>query len=120
MLGHHFVIRTNHGSLKHLTDLSIQTPDQQKWLCNLLGFDFHIEYKLRKENIATDGLSRSLRMSWFEPKSIFLQIVREVVKKDNKLLHQLEACLSNTNTNPNYFAKKGLLYWKKIVVVHVE
>lgn len=39
---------------------SIQTPEKQKWLQKFLSYDFNIEYKLGKENIAAYALSR-----WF-------------------------------------------------------
>lgn len=30
LVGHHFIIRTDHQSLRHLTDQTIQTPEQQE------------------------------------------------------------------------------------------
>lgn len=53
------MIRTDQTSLKSLTDQEIQTSKQHKWLPKLLGYDFHIEYKPGKDNLATDSLSRS-------------------------------------------------------------
>jgi len=41
-----------------MQDQVIQTPEQQVCLPKLLGFDFTIEYKRRKDNQATDALSR--------------------------------------------------------------
>lgn len=59
LLGHPFTIKTDQEALKHLCQQTIQTPEQQRWLPKLLGYDFKIEYKLGKENIGADALSRS-------------------------------------------------------------
>ena len=44
-LGHKFLIRTDHHSLKYLLEQWITTLDQQKWIVKLMGFDYEIEYK---------------------------------------------------------------------------
>jgi len=43
---------------------SLQTPEQQKWLHKLLGYEFTIQYKPRKDNIPADALSRSFYVAW--------------------------------------------------------
>ncbi|XP_015160318.1 uncharacterized protein [Solanum tuberosum] len=57
LLGTRFTILTDQQSLKNLTNQTIQTPEQQKWLTKLVGYDFHIIYRPRKQNLATDALS---------------------------------------------------------------
>ena len=42
LLGHPFVILTDHRSLKELMAQTIQTPEQQKYLMCLMGYDFII------------------------------------------------------------------------------
>jgi len=59
LLGHKFIIRTDHKSLKELQAQVIQTPKQQNWLAKLLGYDFTIEYKAGRENQGADALSRA-------------------------------------------------------------
>ena len=39
-------------------DQVIQTPEQHQYLSKLLGFNYTIVYKSRKENVVDDALSR--------------------------------------------------------------
>jgi transposase InsO family protein len=58
LLGHKFIIFTDHKSLKQLISQVIQTPEQQVYLSKLLGFDFTIQYKAGNTNVVADALSR--------------------------------------------------------------
>nr|GEZ65306.1 hypothetical protein [Tanacetum cinerariifolium] len=58
LLDRHFIIKTNHFSLKYLLEQRITTPAQMKWLPKLIGFDYEIVYKKGIENGAADALSR--------------------------------------------------------------
>ena len=58
LTGTHFIIKTDQNSLKWLLQQKISTPFQQFWLSKLLGFDYEIQYKKGKENVAADALSR--------------------------------------------------------------
>jgi hypothetical protein len=42
--GRHFVIRTDHFSLKYLLDQRLSTVPQHQWASKLFGFDFGVEY----------------------------------------------------------------------------
>ncbi|KAF5783699.1 putative nucleotidyltransferase, Ribonuclease H [Helianthus annuus] len=53
-----FVIRTDQKSLKHLLSQKVTTPLQHKWLAKLMGYDYSIEYKKGRDNVAADALSR--------------------------------------------------------------
>ncbi|XP_047325223.1 uncharacterized protein LOC124929014 [Impatiens glandulifera] len=53
-----FIIKTDHEALKHLLEQKIKHPSQEKWLYKLLGFEFSVQYKKGKENVAADALSR--------------------------------------------------------------
>ncbi|KAD2394245.1 hypothetical protein E3N88_41222 [Mikania micrantha] len=58
LIPHHFIIRTDQQSLKHLMTQKVTTPLQHKWLAKLMGYDYTIEYKKGRENVAADALSR--------------------------------------------------------------
>ena len=58
LVGHHFVIRTDHQALKHLLEHMLTHPLQHKWLTKLLGLDYKIQYKRGSDNGAADALSR--------------------------------------------------------------
>nr|GFA57768.1 hypothetical protein [Tanacetum cinerariifolium] len=58
LLDRHFIITTDHFSLKYLLEQRITTPAQMKWLPKLMGFDYEIVYKKGIENGAAYALSR--------------------------------------------------------------
>ena len=58
LLGKRFRIFTDQRSLKFILNQNIQTPEQQKWLSKLLGYEYDIFYKPGKENTVADALSR--------------------------------------------------------------
>ncbi|XP_060177867.1 uncharacterized protein LOC132607805 [Lycium barbarum] len=56
--GDHFIIRTDHHSLKYLLGQRVTTALQQKGLTKLLGLDYEVQYKKGTENRVADALSR--------------------------------------------------------------
>ena len=56
--GRHFLVRTDHYSLKFLLDQRLSTVPQHQWISKLLGFDFTVEYRPGRLNSAADALSR--------------------------------------------------------------
>ena len=58
LLGHHFIILTDHRSLKELMNQAVQTSEQHRYLARLLGFDYSIQYRTGKKNVVADALSR--------------------------------------------------------------
>ncbi|WVY92398.1 hypothetical protein V8G54_031486 [Vigna mungo] len=103
--------------LRSLTDQAIQTPEQQAWLHKLLGYDFTIEYKPGKDNIAADSLSRSFHMAWSQPRFPIIARIKQALLHDTKLAKIMELYLTQKNNDPHYWVSDGLLYWKGRLVL---
>ncbi|GKC83027.1 putative mitochondrial protein [Tanacetum coccineum] len=58
LLDRHFMIKTDHYSLKYLLDQRITTLAQMKWLSKLMRFDYEVVYKKGKDNVVVNALSR--------------------------------------------------------------
>lgn len=58
LLGRKFRIVTDQQPLKHMLEQRIITPEQQKFVAKLMGFDFEILYRPGRQNNVTDALSR--------------------------------------------------------------
>ena len=60
LVGHHFIIRTDHQALKHLIEQRLTHPLQHKWYTKQLGLDYEIQYKRGSDNGVADALSRRM------------------------------------------------------------
>ena len=119
LLGRHFIIRTDHKSLREMCTQVIQTPEQQLFLQKLLGFQFSIEYKAGRLNSAADALSRIdetpetvMRVAMSSPSFDFLNILKQenITCPDLRELHdQWQKGLLDTSL---YAVHDGLLYFK--------
>ncbi|GAU37387.1 hypothetical protein TSUD_22610 [Trifolium subterraneum] len=116
LLGHKFIIQTDQKSLRSLMEQTLQTPEQQEWLHKFLGYDFTIEYKPGKENVAADALSRLMTLSWSEPKCQFVEQVKTALHKDSQMKEILLKCASG-KAPIQYTMREGLLYWKQKLVI---
>ncbi|GJX52056.1 reverse transcriptase domain-containing protein [Tanacetum coccineum] len=105
-------------SLKCLLSQAIQTPDQQRWLTKLLGYDYEILYHLGRTNNVADALFRCLHsefLSLYGISSVDFQLLDNLrsyyssTKMGQQLVSKLTSTLSETNF---YQFRDGLLYFK--------
>jgi hypothetical protein len=60
LLGQCFQIKIDHQSLKYFLEQRISSPEQQKWVTKLFGYDYEIIYKKGKDNVVADALSSKI------------------------------------------------------------
>jgi hypothetical protein len=58
LIGRHFKVKTDRDSLKYFLEQRLYSEEQQKWITKVLGYDFEIIYKKRKQNVVAGALSR--------------------------------------------------------------
>lgn len=104
----------------------VQTPEQQKYLKSLLGYDFNIIYRPGKSNVVADALSRrdeetvetppELNIVSF-PMSSILNKIREAGDIDDEYRRLRASILTDDNHNPNFSIRKDLILYKDAIVV---
>ncbi|KAL5796687.1 hypothetical protein ACOSQ2_001507 [Xanthoceras sorbifolium] len=132
LMGRKFTIVTDQQALRHLLQQKIVTPEQQKFMVKLLGFEYDIVYQPGKENKVADALSRKegSPMMWtvYEEESPGLAAlsgaewkiwdkIREAVKMDAKTQ---EICRKMENKDEGverYKINNGLVYYKSYLYV---
>ncbi|KAJ0927423.1 putative nucleotidyltransferase, Ribonuclease H [Helianthus annuus] len=120
LLGQKFVVVTDQQSLRNLRDQVIQTPDQQKGLGKLLGYDFEVVYRPGKNNNAADAISRIhaaslLAMSTQE--FTFLPALRLALQADPELSALITRLLDDPSSVPDFIFKDGLLFFRHRLVI---
>ena len=58
LLGQWFQIKTENQSFKYFLEQCISSPEQQKWVTKLFGYDYEIIYKKGKDNVVVDAISQ--------------------------------------------------------------
>lgn len=133
LVGNHFVILTDHHSLKYFFERRAHTPFQQKWITKLLGFDYEIQYKKGCDNQAADALSRvhydvdhsahsSVLNAISYPYSSWLDDLRRHVEKDTWIIAKSQQVLQSTAddiplTSLRFNVDNGFLKYKHRIVL---
>ncbi|XP_075084980.1 uncharacterized protein LOC142168223 [Nicotiana tabacum] len=125
LIGRHFLIITDHQSLKYLLEQRVSTPSQQKWVAKLMGYDYSIMYKKGKENVAADALSRfpmnNIQLLTISTvSSNFLARVMSSYEGDQHLQQLATQLSQNESYNPIYWLKEGIIYRKGKIVALFE
>jgi hypothetical protein len=117
LLGKCFQIKTDHQSLKYFLEQRPSSPEQQKWVTKLFGYDYEIIYKKGKDNVVVDALSRKYEdegslfsLSFIVPD--WLQVVRQEWLQDPKILHLIQQLQANSPVSPGYSWHNDELHYK--------
>lgn len=127
LLGQKFQIQTDQKSLRFLLEQRIVTPEQQKWVSKLVGFEYEIVYRPGRTNAAADSLSSlatSLVLLSAEEVSI-IGVSCPQFSLWNELKHITDpymiALHKKMNERPevmgNYQTREGLIFFKGRIVV---
>lgn len=103
----------------YMLEQRILTPEQQKWMGKLVGYDYEIIYKPSKANSAADSLSRvpdsPLLHAISVPHVSLWDDLRNLTKTDPYQLRIGSA--ATTNPSYPYTWKEGILCYNNRVVI---
>ena len=117
-----FIIKTDQKSLKYMMEQKATTPFQHMWLSKLMGYDFEVQYKLGKENVAADALSRVsgsqlLHISLPQAHQGFFDFLKLLWQTDPHLSKLIMELKTNKLSHPQYtYANNELRRKGKLVV----
>ncbi|XP_010491426.2 PREDICTED: uncharacterized protein LOC104769009 [Camelina sativa] len=122
LLPNHFIIRTDQRSLKYLLEQRLNTPIQQQWLPKLLEFDYEIQYRQGKDNIAADALSRVegaevLHMAMSVLECDLLKDIQAHYATDAELKKLIDDLAANIPAKKHYTWTQSILRRKTKIVV---
>lgn len=118
LLGHTFMILTDHKSLKDLISQVIQTSEQQYYLSKLLGYDYTIKYKADASNVIAHALSRIellLEGQCFIlsiPNFVFKAHLRQALHDNPKFRAQMALVQATPSGHPDFRIINGLLFFQ--------
>ena len=119
--GGHFIIKTNHNSLRNLLQQRLHTQLQRKGVSKLLGLDYTIHYRQGKENKVADALSRrEEQASCCAITTVVPDWVKEIIEsyEHTEWLKDLQKQLTMEPTgSKGYTMTKGLIRYRDRIVV---
>ncbi|CAM8999301.1 unnamed protein product [Rhodiola kirilowii] len=123
LLGRKFTIETDHQPLKAILTQNIHTPEQQKWLVKLMGYEFDVRYKPGKDNVVADALSRVPEGSSHSMQGIskpelgVLRALRKYYSEDPDGLTMLQQIRDQPSTFPGHAIRDGLITFDNKLLV---
>ena len=122
LLTGHFIIKTDQRSLKYLLVQRLNTPIQKQWLSKLLEFDYEIQYKQGKDNVAADALSRVegaeiLHMAMTVLECDLLKRIQEEYANDTAVQEIIEGLKRDTKFKKHFSWCQDILRRKSKIVV---
>jgi len=122
--GGSFVIKTDHESLKFLSQQKLHTHLQRRGMSKLMGLDFTIQYRRGYENKAAGALSRCLAK--IEEGTVaaitavtpnWLGEVADSYQQGKWTKELLEQLVLTPGSKPNYTLQNGLLRYKGRLII---
>ncbi|GJY36048.1 ty3-gypsy retrotransposon protein [Tanacetum coccineum] len=120
LFGHYFIIRTDHHSLRHISDKTIQTPEQQALLPKLIGYNFRIEYKAGTSNGGVGGLSRCFNFSLSTSQATIVEDIQAALATSSSISLIINQVEKDHVAMSSYHVKNGFLYRKNRMVIPPE
>lgn len=122
LLTSQFIIKTDQRSLKYLLEQRLNTPIQQQWLPKLLEFDYEIQYKQGKDNVAADALSRVegsevLHMAMTVLECDLMQKIKDAYVTDGAVKQIIDELKDKPNGKKHFSWTQGVLRRKSKIVV---
>lgn len=119
LLGRRFTIKTDQRSLRYLLKQRILTPEQQKWMGKLVGYDYEITYNPGTANTAADALSRRSNSpclnAIYAQHSDLWNDIRRLVAQDPYLLKLGRA--ADDKTGGPYVRRDGMIFFNNRLVL---
>jgi hypothetical protein len=129
LLGRKFQIQTDQKSLKFLLEQRIVTPEQQKWVSKLVGYDYDIVYRPGRTNAAADAMSRlhhipvllTITAPALEgitgPQFSLWEDLKSINQTDPYLLGLHDKLQHSPATMTHYKTQDGILFFKGRIVI---
>ncbi|GJW87714.1 ty3-gypsy retrotransposon protein [Tanacetum coccineum] len=120
LFGHYFIIRTDHHSLRHISDQTIQTHEQQALLPKLLGYNFRIEYKAGTSNGGADGLSQCFKFALSTSQASIVEEIQASLAASPSMSSLISKVEKDPVALSSYQVKNGFSYRKHRMVIPPE
>ncbi|KAD4888403.1 hypothetical protein E3N88_20476 [Mikania micrantha] len=121
LIGRHFLIRTDHYTLKFLLEQRITTTEQQRLLLKLMPYDFSITHKAGRENRGADALSRrpacGSLLTLTMPVCVEVDEIRRGLHIDAYTSNLLQKLSTNPDDLIDFTLVDGLLFFRNRLVI---